>query len=207
MSDTFQSILGAKGFTLLTWGDVGFNYLFTQTPVQKPADIRKTTPWVWDTDPITKAVMKVLNINAVSLGVPDVLPSLQTGVINAFLNSPYGAVALQWYTQAKYVTNLRLAVVIGGVVISNKSLEKLSAEQEKIVKETFAAEGKELLAQIRKDNEQAIGTITKSGIKSVPATNMDAWLDMAKKTREQLSGTLFPDELVAEMLKHLEAAR
>lgn len=207
MSGTFQEILGEKGFTLLMWGDVGFNYLFSQTPIEKPSDIRNATPWVWDVDPITKEVMKVLNINAVSLGVPDVLPSLQTGVINAFLNSPYGAVALQWYTQAKYVTNLQLAVVIGGVVISDKSLQAMSEGQRKVVIETFNEVGKDLLKQIRKDNEQAIKTITKTGIQSVNAKDMKAWTDVANKTRENLSGTLFPKELVDEMLKHLKAAR
>lgn len=207
MSGTFKKILSDKGFELLTWGDVGFNYLFTQTPVHRPKDIHKTTPWVWNTDPITKAVMDVMNINAVELGVPDVLPSLQTGVIDAFLNSPYGAVALQWYTKAKYVTNLRLAVVIGGVVISEKSMAKLSEAQQKIVRETFASEGKTMLAQIRKDNQQAIKTISKAGVKTVKPTHMKEWMDVAEKTRKKLTGTLFPKELVDEMMKHLEAVR
>ncbi len=207
MSGTFEKILADKGFQLLTWGDVGFNYLFSQTPVARPEDIRKTTPWVWDADPITKAVMKVMKINAVELSVPDVLPSLQTGVINAFLNSPYGAVALQWYTKAKYVTNLRLAVTIGGVVITKKAMAKLSPEQQKIVTDTFHAEGKKLLAQIRKDNQQAIHTIQKARIKSVKPTHMKEWLDVAQKTRAQLTGTLFPKALVDEMLKYLKEAR
>ncbi|AWV89670.1 TRAP transporter substrate-binding protein DctP [Bradymonas sediminis] len=207
MSGTFQGILGAKGFRLLTWGDVGFNYLFTQTPVKKPSDLRQTKPWVWDTDPVTKEVMKAAKINAVALGVPDVLSSLQTGVINTFLNSPYGAVALQWYTQAKFVTNLRLAVVIGGVIISEKSLEKLSENQRKIVLDAFEKEGKVLLSQIRKDNAQAIKTIGKSGIKTVEPTDMKAWTAMAEEARKRLTGKLFPKELVDEMYGHLKDVR
>lgn len=207
MSGTFEQILSDKGFKLLTWGDVGFNYLFTQTPVETPKDIHKTTPWVWNTDPITKAVMEVMNVNAVPLGVPDVLTSLQTGVIDAFLNSPYGAVALQWYTKAEYVTNLRLAVVIGGVVVTEKAMSKLSEEHRKIVLDTFRAEGKGLLAQIRKDNQQAMKTIEKAGIKAVKPKDFDKWKKVADKTREELTGKLFPEELVDEMMKHLKDAR
>jgi TRAP-type C4-dicarboxylate transport system substrate-binding protein len=207
MSGTFETMLSDKGFKLLTWGDVGFNYLFTQKPVQTPKDIHKTTPWVWNTDPITKAVMEVMNVNAVPLGVPDVLTSLQTGVIDAFLNSPYGAVALQWYTKADYVTNMRLAVVIGGVVVTEKAMNKLSAEHQKIVMDTFRAEGKDLLAQIRKDNQQAMKTIEKAGVKAVQPKDFDEWKKIADKTREELTGKLFPKELVDEMMKHLKAAR
>ncbi|QDG49627.1 ABC transporter substrate-binding protein [Persicimonas caeni] len=207
MSGTFEKMLADKGFKLLTWGDVGFNYLFTQTPVQTPKDLHKTTPWVWNTDPITKGVMEVMNVNAVPLGVPDVLTSLQTGVIDAFLNSPYGAVALQWYTKADYVTNMRLAVVIGGVVVTAKAMNKLSEEHQKIVMDTFRAEGKDLLAQIRKDNQQAMKTIEKAGVKAVQPKDFDEWKKIADKTREELTGKLFPKELVDEMMKHLKAAR
>ncbi len=207
MSDTFEGMLTDKGFELMTWGDIGFNYLFSQIPVETPADIKKTKPWVWDADPVTKMVMKVANVNAVPLGVPDVLPSLQTGVIDAFPNSPYGAVALQWYTQAKHVTNLRLAVVIGGVVISQDSLEKLSEDQRSAVKAAFAKHGKDLLSQIREDNEKAIQTIEKAGVKSVEPKDMEAWMKIAADTREELTGTLFPEALVDEMINHLEATR
>jgi TRAP-type C4-dicarboxylate transport system substrate-binding protein len=207
MSDTFKKMLSDKGFTLLTWGDVGFNYLFSQTPIKRPADLKKTTPWVWDADPITKAVMEVMNVNAVPLGVPDVLTSLQTGVIDTFLNSPYGAVALQWYTKAKYVTNLRLAVVIGGVVMTKKAMNELPEGHRKVVLDTFDSAGKTLLTQIRKDNAQAIKTIEKTGIKSVKPSHQKEWTEVARKTRDKLTGTFLPKELVDEMMKHLKAVR
>lgn len=207
MSDTFAEMLSEKGFSLLSWGDVGFQYLFSQTPVTKPADLKKTKPWVWDADPITKAVMEVIDVNAVPLGVPDVLPSLQTGVINTFLNSPYGAVALQWYTKAKYVTNLQLAVVIGGVVLSEDALEELPEEHREAVTSAFNKHGKQLLSQIRKDNQKAIQTIQKAGVESVDPKDMKAWTTAAEQTRAKLTGTLFPKELVDEMMKHLDDAR
>jgi TRAP-type transport system periplasmic protein len=207
MSDTFEGMLNDNGFELLSWGDVGFNYLFSSAPIKKPDDIHNTTPWVWDADPITKAVMDVLKVNAVPLGVPDVLPSLQTGVVDTFLNSPYGAVALQWYTKAEYVTNLRLAVVIGGVVVTNKAMEGLSEEHRKVVQEAFGVHGKKLLAQIRKDNQEAIKTIERAGIETVKPEDMKAWMKVGEQTREKLTGSFFPKELVDEMLEHVEAAR
>lgn len=207
MTPTFEKILADKGFVLLHWGDVGFNYLFSGTPVLVPDDIKKTKMWVWDADPISKAVMDVAGVNGVMMGVPDVLPSLQTGVINAFGNSPYGAVALQWHAKAKYVLNLKLAMVIGGLVVSKKSWDKIPAEHRAAIMKIAHANGKDLLTQIRKDNQNAIGTIKKSNIKLNQPKDIKVWLTLAKQVEDKLSGSLFPKSLVAEMKKYLAEYR
>ncbi len=207
MSPTFEKILEEKGFVLLHWGDVGFNYVFSNTPVSVPGDIKKTKMWVWDADPISKSVMDVAGVNGVLLGVPDVLPSLQTGVIDAFGNSPYGAVALQWHAKAKYVTNLKLAMVIGGFVISKKSWDAIPAEHQAAIKAIGQKNGKDLLSQIRKDNQNAIQTIQNSKIELVQPKEIKAWLAMSKNVEKKLTGSLFPAALVNEMKKHLAAYR
>lgn len=207
MSDTLTGLLEKQGFVLLHWGDVGFNYIFTNTPVKTPDDIRKTKMWVWEADPISKEVMKVSGVNGTLLGVPDVLPSLQTGVIDAFPNSPYGAVALQWHSKAKYVTNLRLAMTVGGLVISKKSWDKLPEKHQTTIREIASKNGKSLLTAIRRDNKQAISTIKDNGIEMVQPADMNAWLSMAKKTRESLQGNLFSKALVDEMMGHLKTFR
>jgi TRAP-type C4-dicarboxylate transport system substrate-binding protein len=207
MSPRLTKILNDKGFVLLHWGDVGFNYLFSNTPVKVPGDIKKTKMWVWDADPISKKVMEVAGVNGVMMGVPDVLPSLQTGVIDAFGNSPYGAVALQWHAKAKYVTNLKVAMVIGGLVLTKKAWNKLPEKHRKVVREIAAKNGRALLKQIRRDNQQAIGTIKKSDIKLVQPKQIKAWLALARKVEKDLTGSLFPASLVAEMKKHLKAYR
>lgn len=207
MSPRLTKILDDNGFVLLHWGDVGFNYLFSNTPVKKPSDIKKTKMWVWDADPISKKVMEVAGVNGVMMGVPDVLPSLQTGVVDAFGNSPYGAVALQWHAKAKYVTNLKLAMVIGGLVVSKKSWNEIPEKHQKAIREITAKNGRDLLKQIRQDNQQAIGTIKKSDIKLIQPSEIKSWLALARKVEKDLTGTLFPKSLVAEMKKHLKDYR
>jgi TRAP-type C4-dicarboxylate transport system substrate-binding protein len=207
MSPRLTKILEKNGFVLLHWGDVGFNYIFSNSPVKKPGDIKKTKMWVWDADPISKTVMEVAGVNGVMMGVPDVLPSLQTGVVDAFNNSPYGAVALQWHSKAKYVTNLKVAMVIGGLVMSKKSWEEIPEKHRKAIRKITAKNGKTLLKQIRKDNQQAIGTIKKSDIKLVQPAAINSWLSVAKKVEKQLTGEIFPASLVAEMKKHLKDYR
>jgi len=207
MSSTFEGMLDEAGFTLLTWGDVGFNYVFSKQKIQTPDDIKGTKAWVWESDPIMNAIMDVANVNAVPLAVTDVLPSLSTGVIDTFTNSPYGAVSLQWYTRAEYVTNLKLSVVVGGLVMTNESMEKLSDEHREIVKSVADEQGQKMLTQIREDNRAAIGTIQEAGVEVVPPEKMSKWKSIAEKTREALTGELYPKSLIEKIEKHLEEFR
>lgn len=207
MHGRLTGLLETKGFQWLGWGDVGFVYLFSNEPIAKASDIKSTKLWVWDNDEVTKEVANVAGVNAVYLGVPDVLPSLSTGVINAYLNSPYGSIALQWHTKAKYVTDLKLAVTIGGTVMSNKAWGKLTEKQRAIVREVSVKHHKDLLTKIRASNKTSQKKLlSKHGYTSVKIENFGEWKDMAAKARQNLTGKLFPADLVSEVEKHLKAA-
>lgn len=204
MSDKFTKLLSQGGFRLTGWGDVGFTYLFSNSPIKSPGDTANSKMWVWDADPISKEVMKVANVNAVPLSVPDVMSSLQTGVINGFGSAPYAAIALQWYTKVTYVTNLKLSMAIGGSVLTNEAYAKLADHHElleEVSKETYSS----LLKRIRRDNKKAVKALVDKGIEVVEPTDMGKWLDLSVKVRENLTGSLFDRELMAEMLGHLNA--
>lgn len=206
MTPTFDKLMATKGFAILSWGDVGFVYLFSNTPVATVNDVKKTKMWAWDADPITKETLKVTGVNATLLAVPDVLPSLSTGVINGFLNSPYGAIALQWHKHAKYITDMRVAVTVGAIVITDKSLKSLTPEQRKIVKDTYKKAEADLLKQVRADNAASYRSLKKKGLIAVKPQQFPEWMKLAKTVRGNLRGTLFKAALVDEMMGYLKQA-
>lgn len=201
MASKFEALLNAEGFRMDgNWGDVGFAHIFSNVPVKVPDDVKKTKIWAWAADPITTEVMKVTGVNAVPLDVPDVLASLQTGLIDAYMNSPYGAIALQWYTKAKYVTDLKLAMTIGGSVLTNKSWGKLSDEHKQILHDVSQAKHKSLLTRIRKDNKDAMKALVDKGIQVVKPEDFGAWKNVADTVRKNLTGSTFDKALVDEMM-------
>ena len=204
MSKRFKSLLLEGGFVLSGWGDVGPVFLFSNTPIKAPSDAAATKMWVWSADDISREVMKVAKVNPVPLEVPDVQPSLQTGVIDAFGAAPYAAIALQWYSKAAYVTNLKLSMGIGGAVMSAKAYEKLS-DYHDVMQEVSEDTYTKLLKRIRKDNKKAMKTLVDKGISVVEPTDMGEWLNLSVKVRENLTGKLFKEELVNEMIDHLNS--
>ena len=84
------------GYVLLGWAEVGFVYVFTNTPVTKVEDMRNVKMWQWEGDPVAEATFKAFGINPIQLSITDVLTSLQTGLINGMYTSPLAGVSLQW---------------------------------------------------------------------------------------------------------------
>jgi TRAP-type transport system periplasmic protein len=206
MSSKFEKMLADEGFRLGSWGDVGFIYLFSNSPVKVPSDIKGTKMWVWDSDPISKKVMEVVGVNAVPLGVPDVLPSLQTGVIDAFTNSPYGAIALQWYTKARYVTNLRLSMGVGASVITEKAWNGIPDDSRAVIDRVTNATHEKLLKAIRSDNNKAVQALVDKGLQVVEPEDIVGWASAAVKARNELTGKIFDKNLVEEMLALVKKA-
>jgi TRAP-type transport system periplasmic protein len=207
MSSTFEAMLETAGFKFGAWGDVGWIFLFSNTPIRTPEDIKSTKMWVWDSDPVSRAVMAVAKVNAVELAVPDVLTGLETGLINAFTNSPYGSIALQWYAKAKYVTNLKLSVGIGGSVLTQKAWQSISPDAQKVLTDITAENYGALLKRIRDDNKKAMHTLKEKGLEVIEPTDMVKWATIAVEARNKLIADKTLDgDLVAKMLAHLENA-
>jgi TRAP-type C4-dicarboxylate transport system substrate-binding protein len=192
----FRKKFDEQGFVLLAWGDVGPVRLYTNIPLREKADLQKVKMWVWNDDPLLARLFQKLGMNAVALGVTDVLTSLQTGVINGCNGSPLAAVALQWHSKVKYATSLELSMAVGAVVLAKKQWEALSPEQRKIVEEESHTLSAGLTKVIRNDNAQALAKMKSMGIEVVPTPEplVAEIRAQAKAATAEMEGKLFGKE-------------
>ena len=169
LGDRLKRKFQENGFILLGWGDVGPVHLFSQTPVRTLEEMQRLKLWLWADDPISQKLFKGLDLNGVPMGVPDVLPALSTGTINAFLSAPLATVALQWGTHVKYVSSLVLAQASGATVVSKVAWDQIgAADQQLILAESHKLEAA-LLGSVRADNDKAMARLKAMGIQVVEA--------------------------------------
>ncbi len=107
------------------WGESGFIYLFSKHPIKNAADLRKGKVWIWEDTAIGRAVFKELGINGIPLGIPDVLVSLQTGMIDTVYASPAAAISMQWFTRVSYMTDVPLSYSVGAAILQKSAFEKI----------------------------------------------------------------------------------
>ena len=133
--DKFAKKFEENGFILLGWADVGFVYVYSNTPIRHLRDMAKVKMWMWEGDPVAEATFKSLGINPIPMSVIDVMTALQTGMVNAVYTSPLAMISLQWFTKVKYMMEISLADAAGAVLISRRQFNKLPAEYRKILRE------------------------------------------------------------------------
>ena len=127
----FQKKFEAKGFRLAERGELGWIHLLSKTKVTSLADLRGLKLCVVGGDQLNNTIVDKLGIVGVSLGVPEVDPALTSGKIDACLNSPLGAIALQWHTKVKFMSARPLVFAIGATVMSLDAVKKVSSEDRK----------------------------------------------------------------------------
>ncbi|MFI5252642.1 MAG: TRAP transporter substrate-binding protein DctP [Bacteroidota bacterium] len=206
----FNQAFDNGGYVLLGWAEVGFVYVFTNTPVNKPEDMKGVKMWLWEGDPVAEASFKALSINPIPLSITDVLTSLQTGLIDGVYTAPLAAVALQWFTRVKYMMDYPLADAAGAVIISKKKFNEMPPD----IQEILTRNGKIYMAKLtklsREDNAKAIATLKKQGIQMIPPASQNVITQLqqtGERARQFLaSGRLKEKGLTPEFVKRVETA-
>lgn len=179
------------GFVTFGLGEAGLAYMMTNNPVYSVEDLRKQKVWIPNDDPTSLNAVKAFNISPIPLGISDVLASLQTGLVDTVTISPIGAIALQWHTQVKYMTDLPLLYIYALLAVDNKVFKKLSADDQKTVREIMGAAFEQINQQNRKDNIGAFAALKAQGIEMIKpnAQQRDEWQQSAQRTVDKLLGS------------------
>jgi len=205
----FQEKFTERGFELLAPGDLGWVYLFSNNAVTNRDELQKMRIWAWQDDPLVRLMFRNLGMDGVPLSVPEVLPSLNSGRIDAAYASPLAAVAMQWHTRIRYMSSEPLGYGIGGMVIRTSVWNAPSARDQRVQ----MAVGRKLLekgiTRVRGDNVRALTALIKNGmvvIDTPPEVKKDL-LVQAKKVRTGMVGKLYTQEELDMALAYREEFR
>ena len=171
LDQTLRDGLEENGFVSFGFAATGFAVLMSNEPVEGLADLKGKRVWVPEGDPISYATMEALSVSPVTLPMTDVLTGLQTGLLDMVTMSPIGALVLQWHTKVSYVTDLPLVYTMGFMAISKKAFDKISADDQQVVREVMS----DIYARFNEknlvDNKDALQALLNSGIELVPAAD------------------------------------
>src|SRR4030042_1559456 len=125
MGPSFKKGLEDNGYILLGWSEAGFAYLLSTVYVSSVNDLKKAKVWIWQESPMAKAIFHEAGVAAIPLSLPDVLVGLQTGLVDVVYSPPTVAIALQWFTKVKYLVDVPLSYIGGGIVVRKDVFKKL----------------------------------------------------------------------------------
>jgi TRAP-type C4-dicarboxylate transport system substrate-binding protein len=203
ISNQLRQVLEEKGFIVLNWGDAGWVYFFVQKPTASINDIRDMKLFVTSGDPAAVDLAKDAGFHPVPLAVTDVLPALQTGMINAFDVTPLAALSMQWFASCKYMIDIKWAPLTGATVISKKAWDRIPADLQPKLMEAAQEAGKKLRSEIRRLEKDAVDAMVKRGLQVVPVSpEMEKeWRQTAEKLYPRIRTDLVPSEYFDQVMK------
>ena len=198
-----------KGFVVLAWGDAGWVRFFSKEPAVRPDDFKKMKFFAWGSEVEQQEIMKSLGYTPVPLETGDILPSIQTGMINAVPSTPYFALATQIYTTAGNMLELNWAPIVGALIITKKAWDELTPEGQAAVREAGAKAGVQLRAKARQEVDDAVDAMKKRGLKvnKPNAEQMQEWNRLADNLYPRVRGKMVPADTFDEVVGHLKAFR
>jgi TRAP-type C4-dicarboxylate transport system substrate-binding protein len=197
--------LAEKGYVAFGLTETGFTYLLSAKPTRTFDDLKGRKTWMMQDDPVSLAIVEAAGLSPVPLPISDVLTGLQTGLIDTVAAPPVGAIALQWFTKAKYLTDLPITYVSGTMILSSKAFKKMSVDDQKIVREVLIRANKALDETSRTDNEEARKALVRQGVEFVSPTEetYGKWEEIAAAATKKLISQRDYDPASIAMIEEL----
>lgn len=157
------------GFVHFGGAGIGPTVFYTREPVRSMADLRRMRHWVWDLDEAIAALTTHVGLKTVLLPLDQASRAYDEARIDGFVAVPTAALAFQWSSQARYVSDLQFGFMTGCVLIANRAMDALPVE----LRELMRAAGAKLAVRMedmgRMQDQVLMGGLTaRQGLTLVP---------------------------------------
>jgi TRAP-type C4-dicarboxylate transport system substrate-binding protein len=198
-----------RGFVVIGWGDAGWVRFFSKEPAFLPDDYKRMKFFAWGSEPEQQSIMKSLGYTPVPLETADILPSLQTGMINVVPSTPYFALASQIYNTAPNMLELNWAPIVGALVVTKKAWDEMSPAGQQALRTAGEQASIRMRNQARQEVDEAVAAMKKRGLVVNRPTpeQMRAWNELAERLYPRIRGTMVPADTFDEVFAHLKAYR
>ncbi len=198
-----------KGFVVLAWGDAGWVRFFSKDPATRPDDFKKMKFFAWGSEAEQQEIMKSLGYTPVPLETSDILPAIQTGMINVVPSTPYFALASQIYMTAPNMLEINWAPIVGALVVTSKAWGEMSPEVQAALRSASDKAGVQMRSKARQEVNEAVDAMAKRGLKinRPTAEQMHEWDQLAQKLYPRIRGVMVPADTFDEVFAHLKAFR
>ena len=198
-----------RGYVFLGWADIGFVHILSQQPVATVEDMRAQKVWQLPDEPLTSVLFRLAGVTSVPLNIPDVLLGLQTNLIDVVYASPSATIVLQWFTRAKYVTQLPINYTLGALLIDKRTFAKIPAADREHIHRIARQHMAALNQRNRRENDEAMTVLQANGLSLVEVNpnDIETFKDLVTSAEAELVGQAFSHEAYEQIAQHLQDFR
>ncbi|MDG2242573.1 MAG: TRAP transporter substrate-binding protein [Rhodospirillaceae bacterium] len=173
--EPFQTLFTKKGLTLIRWLDSGWAAIYGRKPIVLPKDLAGYR--MRAASALTaQAFLESLNADVIPLTFADIIPALQTGLIDGGATSPFMFLTGGLYEHASELTLTRHALNPGTIIANSRWFDSLTPENQSAVKEAYAPSSV-LREGTRRQTCESYGILRERGItiRTLTAEQESVW--------------------------------
>lgn len=204
--------IAERGFIVLYWGEAGWVRFFTRTAAVRPTDFRKLKIFSWSGSPAQVELMRALGYRPVVLETADILPGLQTGLIDAVPVIASYALASQIDAIAPYMLDMRWVPIVGAAVVTRQAWDGMTPAAQQAVREASAQAAATLRAERERADQAAIAAMRTRGlhVQTLTADGQAEWQQLVASAYPHVRGGMVPADvfdLVQQTLTDFRSGR
>ena len=197
------------GFVVLFWTDAGWIRFFSKQPMTTPEDLQRSKLFIWAGDSYFVEMWKNAGFQPVPLETADVIPMLDTGMINCVPVPPFAALALQLHDRAPHMLQINWAPLVGALVVRKGAWDRIPAETRAELLKAAREAGVQNKAQGRAESDRAVEAMKSKGmtVHTVSPELEVRWRRAAEPFYPKLKGKLIPVDIWEEVDRVLKEYR
>jgi len=175
---------------VLAWSRAGWVHFFSRDPVTYPDDLKSQRLASDPNDLELQQAFKLMGYSPIPMPQPELLTSLNSGLVDAFYTSPLVAGGYQWFGLAPHMLDLKVAPFLGAIIISDAAWRRVPNN----IKDELLVSARQVAAQIddevRDLEAEAVESMQRYGLEVTRLTPEieDVWIrDIAGYIRDILA--------------------
>ncbi len=198
-----------KGMEFLAFTEVGFVYTMSTSAITTVAQLQASKCWLPEGDPVSAEFFSAIAVSPIPLTIPDVLTSLQTGMIDTVFNGLYGSIVLQWFTKAKFITDTPFGYAYGAFLLDGRKFNSMPPDYAEIVRDAASRHFQALLVDTRKSNFDSRAVLKENGVVFVEPSPeaLQELVDRRDEAVIRMTGQAFSKEIYDETARLLKESR
>jgi TRAP-type C4-dicarboxylate transport system substrate-binding protein len=195
-----------KNLMVLQWSQIGALSFFCSRPYRTPEELLGAKLFAPDGDPATAEAWRAAGFHPVILSSVDLVPALQTGMIDCLSNVPLYVLTARLHDKARYQIDLPWGYLAAATVVRRDAWERIPAELRPRLLEIARELGARIDAEVQRLDADASAALRKQGVQLLPADRA-AWRPVLEKSWPALRGKSVPAEFFDRLLAARDTCR
>jgi TRAP-type C4-dicarboxylate transport system substrate-binding protein len=189
-----------RGFVVLFWADTGWVRFFSRDAGVHPDELCKKMKMFVTAGPggdHQVEIMRAAGCHPVQLQWNDLLPALETKMVDAVPTSPMVALAGQFNRQTHHMLEVNWVPLVGALVVTRKSWEAIPEAKRQALRQAAEDTGSRIQRRSRAESVQAVAAMKKRGMEihaMTPPVEAE-WRKIAESVYPTVRGGIVPADM------------